>query len=141
MDRTKTITGAAYQQESCAEYMVKLYAADGYQAQQFQFDDNGTRGTVVQIRNTSSGFWSGVKRWTGLETCAMVRLVAKGDDLEIQVEAGRWLDKAALAAVGMFGVFIVLWPLLITSATGAVRQKSLLDRVFIDVLGFFSGAK
>ena len=138
MERRKVISGAAYQQESCADYMVQLFAAEEYQVQKLQFEENGTQGVLVQIRNTSSGFWTQAKRWTGLEVCAMLKLVKTGDDLELSVEAGKWLDKAALAA---FGMFVAVGALAITSAVGAVKQKKLLDKVFIDSLGFFSGAR
>lgn len=138
MERKKVLKGAAYQQESCADYIVRLFSADDYQVQKLRFDDEGTTGTLVQVKNTTSGFWSTAKKWTGLEVCAMLKLVQQGDDLELSVEAGKWLDKAALAA---FGMFVAVGGLAITSAIGAVKQKKLLDKVFIDALGFFSGAK
>ena len=137
MDRTKRIAGAAYQQDACGDYMVKLYEAEDYQAQKLHFEDGGSRGTLVQIRNTTGGFWSGLKKWTGLGTCATLKLEQIGDDLDISVGEGKWLDKVALAGVSM----IVLWPLFFSSAVGAVKQKRLLDKVFIDALGFFSGAR
>lgn len=137
MDRTKRIAGAAYQQDACGDYMVKLYEAEDYQAQKLHFEEGGSRGTLVQIRNTTGGFWSGLKKWTGLGTCATLKLEQIGDDLDISVGEGKWLDKPLVIGVGA-AIFL---PLIATAMVGVVKQKRLLDKVFIDALGFFSGAR
>lgn len=134
MERKKTISGAAYQQEHCANYISQLYEAEDFQTQQLKYEG----GTIVQVRNTSTGLKSAAKRWTGLEVCAVLKLISVGDDLEISVEAGKWIDKVTLSVIGMFLAGGVL---VITSGIGAWRQSKLLDRVYIDALSFFSGAK
>lgn len=136
MDRKKTITGAAYQMEACADYMQKIFEADDYQTQQLKFERDGEPGIMVQIRNTSEGFGAWTKKLLGFEACAVIILCHRGTDLLVEVKAGKWLDKIVVNVVSWF----FLWPLFITSGIGMWRQKALLDRAFIDTLGFFSGA-
>lgn len=137
MERIKIISDAADRQEDCADFIVRQYVSDDYRVQKLSFEESGSRGIAVQIQNTSEGFLSGVKKLTGLGTCATLKLEKIGDDLKLSVGEGRWLDKAALAGLSM----VVLAPLLISSTIGAVMQKKLLDKVFVDALGFFSGAR
>ena len=66
----------------------------------------------------------------GCETCASLILTAKGNNLEVKVAGGKWLDKAAVIGVSM----IVLWPLLITVTIGSFRQKALLDKLFMNAI-------
>ncbi len=136
MSQTKIITGAAFQIDYAADYVKQKYEADGYQAQKLSFTDNGTEGVLVQIRNTSDGVGGILKTAIGCKTCATLKMLKQGNDLEIEVMAGSWLDKGVVITISMF----VLWPLLLTGGFGAYRQKKLLNQLFIDTLGFFAGS-
>lgn len=137
MKRQTIISSAAIKIDDCAKYIKNRFENDDYQAQILRFDDNGENGILVQIRNTKTGTLKWMKTLTGLETCATLKLLTAGENLKIEVLAGKWLDKATVAAVSWF----VLWPLLFTAAIGSIKQKHLLDRVFIDSLGYFSDAQ
>ena len=67
---------------------------------------------------------------TGMNSCATLKLTAAEDDLVVEVMAGKWIDKVGVAVVSWF----VLWPLFVTAAIGAYRQKAFLDKVFNDAL-------
>ena len=136
MNHERTIHGAAFQMNTCASYMRKWFETDNYQTQQFSFEKEGSVGIMVQIRNTSEGKSSWFKKGLGLATCANLTLLQQGDDLFVSVAAAKWLDKMVVNVLSWF----VLWPLFITSGIGMWRQKSLLDKVFIDTLGFFTGS-
>lgn len=136
MDRQKTISGAAFQMDYLAGHMMKRYEADGYQCQKLTFEDKGSPGFLLQIRNTGEGGWATAKTMLGLKTCATLKLLKSGNDLTVEVLAGPWLDKVAVNVVS----WVILWPLFVTSAIGMWRQKKMLDQLFVDTLSFFAGA-
>ena len=137
MSKNSTINGAAFQMDYGADYILDKYKSDGYEVQKLSFDDEGNDGRLVQIRNTSEGVGSKLKALVGLKTCATLKLLQKGGDLEVEVFGGSWLDKGAVVAVSWF----VLWPLLITGGIGAFKQKKLLDSVYEDTLCYFAGSR
>lgn len=53
-----------------------------------------------------------------------------GDTLTVEIEAGKWIDKAAVGTVSMF----ILWPLAVSSAFGAWEQMKMPDKIF-DYIG------
>ena len=137
MSKNSTINGAAFQMDYGADYILDKYKSDGYEVQKLSFDDEGNDGRLVQIRNTSEGVGSKLKALVWLKTCATLKLLQKGGDLEVEVFGGSWLDKGAVVAVSWF----VLWPLLITGGIGAFKQKKLLDSVYEDTLCYFAGSR
>lgn len=77
--------------------------------------------TVVQA--AKRGGW---RNLIGQSTALNVIFDKKGDELHVTIGSGKWIDKAAVATVSMF----VLWPLLVTSSIGAIKQMRLPGRVF-----------
>ncbi len=130
MSKKTTIPGAAARIDACASYIQDSYQANGYGTQRLLFEENGATGMLVQIKNSTSTGGSILRTVTGMSSCATLKLTAAGDDLNVEVMAGKWLDKAGAAVVSWF----VLWPLLITAAIGAFRQKAFLDKVYNDAL-------
>ena len=92
MSKNSTINGAAFQMDYGADYILEKYKSDGYEVQKLSFDDEGNDGRLVQIRNTSEGVGSKLKALVGLKTCATLKLLQKGGDLEVEVFGGSWLD-------------------------------------------------
>ncbi len=137
MSQNTTINGAAFQMDYAADHIQRKYEADGYQTQKLTFNENGAEGVVVQIRNTSDGWGSFLKKAVGCATCATLKMKKNGTDLDIEVGAGKWLDKSVVLTISMF----VLWPLTITSGVGFYKQNKLLNQVYLDTLGFFAGSK
>ena len=137
MGKSQTIDGAAFQMEHAADYIAQKYETDGYQVQKLSFNAGDELGMLVQIRNTSGGVGGFLKTAVGCKTCATLKLLRKGSDLNIEVFEGKWLDKAVVITISLF----VLWPLLVTGGFGVYKQKKLLDKVFIDTLCFFAGSK
>lgn len=130
MSRKTTIPGAAAKIDECARFIQEKYQRDGYGTQRLLFEENGTQGMLVQIKNATTTGGSLLRTVTGLSSCATLKLSAAGDDLSIEVMAGKWLDKVGAAAVSM----VILWPLLVTASIGAFRQKAFLDRVYNETL-------
>lgn len=135
MERKMTIAGAASAKEACVEFLSDKYKAEGYEVQLVPIEENGEQGVLLQMRNTTANTASGwMKKLTGLETCATVKLVDAGTALSAEVLAGKWLDKVAAGAVSM----VVLWPLFITASIGAIKQKAMLDNVWNETVKFLT---
>ena len=130
MSNKTTIAGAAKRMKDCSEYIQEHYRSEGYGTQQIAFEENDNPGLLVQIKNSTTTGGGLLRMATGLSACATVKLTTIGDDLSVEVMAGKWLDKAGAAVVSWF----ILWPLLVTAAIGAFRQKAFLDRVYADTM-------
>ncbi len=130
MSRKTTIPGAAVCLNGCAAFIQSKYRDDGYGTQMLLFEENGMQGVLVQIKNSTSSAGSIFRTITGMNACATLKLKLEGNDLSVEVMAGKWIDKVGAAVLSWF----VLWPLLVTAAVGAFRQKALLDNVFNDTL-------
>lgn len=132
--RKTIVPGGAPKMRGCTDCIVGKYRATGYDAQVVRIEDGGAEGVLVQIRNASTGGGRFFCTVTGLTSCATLKLLPKGVDLEVEVLAGKWLDKIGVAVVSPF----VLWPLLVTAAIGAFRQKAMLDNLYAETLAWFS---
>lgn len=132
--RKTIVSSAAPRMQSCADYIVGKYRATGYDAQVVRIEGGGAEGLLVQIRNATTVGGRFFRTITGLTSCATLKLLPKGSDLEVEVLAGKWLDKIGAAAVSFF----VLWPLLVTASIGAFRQKAMLDNLYAEALAWLS---
>ena len=95
MDRKMTIAGAASKRAACVEFLSGKYKAEGYEVQIVPIEENGEQGVLLQMRNTTENTASGwMKKLTGLETCASVKLVDAGTALSAEVLAGKWLCRS-----------------------------------------------
>lgn len=135
MERKLTIAGAASKREACVEFLTEKYKAEGYEIQLVPIEENGAQGILLQMRNTTANTAGGwLKKLSGLETCATVKLVDSGKALSAEVLAGKWLDKVAAGAVSM----VVLWPLFVTASIGAIKQKAMLDNIWNETVKFLT---
>src|SRR5258708_25424004 len=64
----------------------------------------------------------------GLQAALSVILQRTGGGTIAMIGQQRWIDKAAVGAVGLVAA-PVLWPLMITAGAGAIRQASLGNQV------------
>ena len=129
-----TIAGAADKMEALASHILEKYRLEGYGVQSIRFEENDLDGLLVQMKNSTSTGGGLLRTVTGLSSCATLKLTASGKDLNVEVMAGKWLDKVGAAAVSM----VILWPLLITASIGAFRQKAFLDKVFNEALAWLA---
>lgn len=102
-----------------------------YQSQQFEVQTAPmSDGTMLQARQ--QGGWRSA---FGTSSALQVVFRPHGDDLVVEMGAGKWADKAAAGAVGWF----LLWPLAFTAAYGAWQQSKLPDRTFEFVERYLAG--
>lgn len=134
--RSHLLLGDALLLQECACALTSVYGARGYSTQSFRFTEEGTIGTLVQIGNQVEGWKQKLAATLGGQQIAVnVRLFPKGDDLEVSIDCGRWVDKA-LSGVVAWAVFA---PLLVFPFVGLWRQKRLIERVEHETLEWLAG--
>ncbi|MBN2800519.1 MAG: zinc ribbon domain-containing protein [Deltaproteobacteria bacterium] len=97
-----------------------------YETQTLRFEDgDALRQAIFQVRSRYRGdLGRAASQLLGFDLAATVTLDAIGDDLKVSVGGARWLDKVAVAGVGLFISLGVLW---ITAGIGALQQRDLLS--------------
>lgn len=98
-----------------AQALVLEYQAKGYEAQQFGDMNNIT----VQLKHEST-----LRAITGFNKALAISLQRIEGGTLVRVGAQDWVDQIAVGAVGL-----VLHPLLITAAIGALQQYNVLHEV------------
>ncbi len=101
--------------QGIAQALVLEYQAKGFDAQQF----GGPDVVNVQIKKEST-----LRALTGLDKALAVVLQRANQGTFVQVGAQDWTDQIAVGAVGL-----VLHPLLITAAVGALTQNSVVHDI------------
>ncbi len=105
--------------EQLANDLVNVYIAQGYQAQ--QFGDQQQR--LVQLKK--GGDFEAI---IGMQAALTVTVQKTANGTLAMIGQQKWLDKAAVGAVGIVALPI-LWPLALTAGVGALRQASLSNQV------------
>ncbi len=105
--------------ERLAFDLENMYRLQGYDAQHA-----GTRDQmIVQLKKGGD-----LVALIGLQAALTVIIQRLGGGTVAMIGQQKWMDKAAVGAVGL--VFApVLWPLMLTSGAGAIRQASLGNQV------------
>jgi len=98
-----------------AQALVREYQAKGYEAQQFGDMNNIT----VQLKQEST-----LRTITGFNKALAISLQRVQSGTFVTVGAQDWVDQIAVGAVGL-----VIHPLLITAAIGALTQYNALHEV------------
>lgn len=136
MARQTVVPGAASKIDKLIAHLDDKYKARKFVVQVLEIHDEKQNGKLFQMKESSgSAGMDMFKGLTGMGTAASIKLLVRGNDLEVEVFGGKWLDKAAGAAVSM----VVLWPLLITSGIGVWKQNALLDDLYKEVTLFLAG--
>src|SRR5216684_5434295 len=105
--------------ELLATNLENIYRAQGYQAQHIGNNNQ----VMVQLKKGSD-----FEALIGLQAALSVILQRSGGGVLAMIGQQRWMDKAAVGAVGIIAA-PVLWPLMITAGAGAIRQASLGNQV------------
>src|SRR3989475_1798324 len=98
-----------------AQALVVEYQAQGYEAQQF----GDVNQTTIQLKKEST-----LRTITGFDKALAISFQRVNGGLLVKVGAQTWVDQIAVGAVGL-----VIHPLLITAAVGAMQQNTALDDV------------
>ena len=98
-----------------AQALVSEYRAQGYDAQQF----GDANQTTVQLKKANT-----LRTITGFDKALAISLERVDGGVLVKVGAQDWVDQLAVGAVGL-----VIHPLLITAAVGALQQNTALHDV------------
>ena len=98
-----------------AQALVLEYRAKGYEAQQF----GDMNYVTVQLKKEST-----LRAITGFNKALAISMQRVPDGTLVRVGAQDWVDQIAVGAVGL-----VIHPLLITAAIGAIQQNNALHEV------------
>ena len=96
--------------QKIAEALVNEYQAQGFEAQQFGDSNQAT----VQLRKENT-----LRTITGFNKALGITFQRSNNETQVQVGASDWVDQIAVGAVGL-----ILYPLLVTAAIGAVQQRN-----------------
>jgi hypothetical protein len=99
-------------------------AREGFKCQKLQTEDGGT---LLQIERI--GGW---RKLVGMSTALNIVFRQVENTVNLEMGAGRWMDKAATGAVAYF----ILWPLAVMAGIGAWQQIKMPGRVFAQVAAF-----
>jgi hypothetical protein len=102
-----------------AQGLVVEYQAQGYEAQHF----GDVNQTTVQLKKEST-----LRTITGFDKALAISLQRVNGGLLVNVGAQDWVDQIAVGAVGL-----IIHPLLITAAVGAIQQKNALHDVITSI--------
>jgi hypothetical protein len=105
--------------ERLASDLVNVYLSQGYQAQNIGNKDQ----MLVQLKK--GGDFEAI---IGMQAALSLTLQKTTGGVLAMIGQQRWVDKAAVGAVGIVAMPI-LWPLAITAGVGALRQASLGNQV------------
>ncbi|WP_103666463.1 zinc ribbon domain-containing protein [Pseudanabaena sp. BC1403] len=112
MTETRTYQIPEIDLNELADNLQDWYKSKNFTVQKLTVDGGGV---LVQA---SQGGWRDV---VGISSSLNVVLRQNESTLLVEIGAGKWLDKAAVGAVGVF----FLWPLAVTNAWGVWKQSQL----------------
>ena len=101
--------------QKIAEALVNEYQAQGFEAQQLGDSNQAT----VQLRKENT-----LRTITGFNKALGIAFQRSNNETQVQVGATDWVDQIAVGAVGL-----ILYPLLVTAAIGAVQQRNVVHDV------------
>ena len=101
--------------QKIAQALVSEYQVKGFEAQQF----GDSHQSSVQLKKENT-----LRTITGFNKALGISFQHSSDETIVQVGASDWVDQIAVGAVGL-----VLHPLLVTAAIGAVQQRNVVHDV------------
>ena len=93
-------------------------ASEKFECQRLKTEDGGQ---LLQIQKI--GGW---RKVVGMSTALNIVFRQVENTVNVEIGAGRWIDKAAVGTVSLF----ILWPLAFSAAFGAWQQMKMPSRVF-----------
>ena len=97
-----------------------------FKCQKLQTADGGT---LLQIEKV--GGW---RKFVGMSTALNILFHQVENTVNVEIGAGRWIDKATTGAFAYF----ILWPLAVTAGIGAWQQMKMPERVLEHIAKFLS---
>ena len=106
--------------QQIANNLENIYRSQGYQVQQVNANKDQV---MVQLKKGGD-----LEMLIGLQAALSVIIQRSGGGVVAMIGQQKWVDKAAVGAIGLIAAPI-LWPLMLTAGAGAIRQASLGNQV------------
>lgn len=116
-----------------SRYLQERFEGEGYDVQLLE-EAGGLRRTFQMRKRYSESWIKTASSLAGLDTAATVLMRVIGDDLEVELGGAKWMDKAAVAGVG---VLASIGLLLVPAGIGAWKQHQLLEDLQESIEKFF----
>lgn len=100
------------------QFVQDWLIGEDFNCQRLTTDDGGT---LLQVEK--KGGW---RKFVGMSTSLNICFKQVENTVNVQIGAGRWLDKAVSGSVSM----VILWPLAVTASMGAWEQANLPKKVY-----------
>lgn len=113
----RTFWEAGVEVDRLADELVRWFRRRGFETQDFMEESESI---IIQARKAS---W--LRTVSGMNLALTVRLTPHRDDLQVEVGASEWVDKAIGGALAM----LVAWPFAITTGIGLFQQSQLPQEV------------
>jgi hypothetical protein len=113
----RTFWDAGVEVDRLADELVRWFRRRGFETQDFAEEPEAI---VIQARKAS---W--LRTVSGLNLALTVRLTPHREDLQVEIGASEWVDKAIGGALAM----LVAWPFAITTGIGLFQQSQLPQEV------------
>ena len=113
MSETKSFHVTNLNLHNLTEALTDWYKSQGFKTQVLNIAGGGR---LIQASQEGA-----LRNIVGMSSALNVALRHNGEELTVEIGAGKWLDKAVVAGIAWF----VLWPLLFTAAYGAWQQSNL----------------
>lgn len=117
MSQSRSFACPSDRYEDLIGSMQDWFAHENFECQRLTVADGGC---LLQVQKIGS--W---RKFVGMSTAVNVVFHHVDSTLNVEIGAGRWLDKGAVATVSLF----VLWPLAVTAAVGAWGQAQFPERI------------
>lgn len=99
---------------------------ENFECQKLKTEDDAI---LLQIQKR--GGW---RKLVGMSTALNIVFRQVENTVNVEIGAGRWMDKAAVGTVSIF----ILWPLAVTAGIGAWQQSNMPNRVYNHIAQFLS---
>jgi hypothetical protein len=100
---------------------------ENFNVQKLKIEEDNS--TLLQVEK--KGGW---RRFVGMSTALNIIFRQETDYLNVEIGAGRWIDKGVVGAVSL----VVLWPLAVTAGVGAWQQSKMPERVYSHIHDFLA---
>ena len=123
--KKRLFPGQAEYVEEVAHFVENLLKQEQLETQRV----NDAETIVVQGSQHGSKWKKRFRKVAGLELAVTVAVAPKGNNLELTIGAGKWLDKAIGGAVALF----ITWPAILSTSWGIYIQQKLFKKIETEV--------
>ena len=130
MNKEHVVAKVANKINECAMHIKEVFTKDAYHVDVVKSNDTNCEGRFVQICNMKGTVGNAIKRATGLDISAILKLWTDDEDLRFKVESMKWIEPAVLSSSVILSASILTFPIPTPlQIVGWVNQQHFLERI------------